>query len=961
LLYQRTVLLLTLLFLVGVVSVLWHLTRLSSNLVESATLQSAARYSEALAEFRTLYTSEVVARVQNYGIEVAHDYANREGAIPLPATLSLILGEQIGQKGSGILVRLYSPYPFPWRQQTGGLQDGFAAAAWSSLQQQPGQVFYRFEDFQGRRTLRYATADLMRTECVHCHNTHPDTPKKDWQTGDMRGVLEVLLPVDQLGAETRAQLHGTFALIAGMSLLGLSGLVLVIGRFRRISEDLEQQVQARTSDLEAINEQLQEESAEREQAESEQAVLVAMREQVWAMERSIDIENVLRAVHAGLEQLAIPFDHCGINIVVEPDEPSFVSYNIDVSGEELELGRKTLGIELLAKVWRQGQASYRRDVHREDAYDECAYMNQSYRQPVCSVLDVPFSHGTLALNSGEPDAFSAKDIRSLERIAEVLSEAFRRWDDLKIRQQHLAALTHEIAERKETERRLEESRLDLSFHNALLTSQQEATLDGILVVDGQGRWISYNQRFLDMWNIPPQLLTRGTSSDCLPDSAEQTVDLEGFVDRMRYLFDRPDEDGYDEIAMKDGRTLERYSTALRSLEGQYYDRVGYYRDITQHKQMEKAQIRTQRLRAVGELAAGVSHNLNNILTGVLAPAQLIQLKTGDPDLLREVGDIIASARRARDLVHRLHLSVRGVEEDSLQSVPVNQVVQEAVQAARPRWKDEAESRGLAIEVVTRLQDVPPIQGTASRLHDLLTNLLFNAVDALPEGGTITLETQPAEGEVQLTCRDTGIGMDEATSMHVFETFFTTKMDVGSGLGLSTGYNTVQQWGGQIEVESAPGAGTTFTVRLPVWTEPLVEAETQEGGAPGRGAPGQKGRLLVVEDDKGVQDVLDRFLSVDHEMEIVSNGEEALARFAPGRYDAVLVDLGLPGLAGDQVVQEMQRLDPLVSTVLITGWELESADPRLSVFDFHLQKPFGGLNEVEQVVARAVALHDTRCE
>jgi adenylate cyclase len=261
LLYQRTVLLLTLLFLVGVVSVLWHLTRLSSNLVESATLQSAARYSEALAEFRTLYTSEVVARVQNYGIEVAHDYANREGAIPLPATLSLILGEQIGQKGSGILVRLYSPYPFPWRQQTGGLQDGFAAAAWSSLQQQPGQVFYRFEDFQGRRTLRYATADLMRTECVHCHNTHPDTPKKDWQTGDMRGVLEVLLPVDQLGAETRAQLHGTFALIAGMSLLGLSGLVLVIGRFRRISEDLEQQVQARTSDLEAINEQLQEESA----------------------------------------------------------------------------------------------------------------------------------------------------------------------------------------------------------------------------------------------------------------------------------------------------------------------------------------------------------------------------------------------------------------------------------------------------------------------------------------------------------------------------------------------------------------------------------------------------------------------------------------------------------------------------------------------------------------------------
>lgn len=272
LLYQRTVLVLALFCFLGVVSILWHLTRLSSDLVESATLQNVTRYSEALVEFRALYTSEVVARVKDHGVEVTHDYTNKEGAIPLPATLSLILGEHIGQKGSGVQVRLYSPYPFPWRQQTGGgLQDGFAEMAWASLQQHPDQAFYGFESFKGRRVLRYATADLMSSECVQCHNSHPDTPKKDWQTGDMRGVLEIILPVDQIDAEISTELHGTFALIGGLSLLGLLGLSLlglVIGRFRRISEDLEQQVQERTTDLEVTNEQLREEVVERRQVEA---------------------------------------------------------------------------------------------------------------------------------------------------------------------------------------------------------------------------------------------------------------------------------------------------------------------------------------------------------------------------------------------------------------------------------------------------------------------------------------------------------------------------------------------------------------------------------------------------------------------------------------------------------------------------------------------------------------------
>lgn len=227
LLRQKTTVVLTALLAVGVATVLWHLSWTTSKLVEMTILQSAERYSEALTEIRTLYTSEVVARVRDHGIEVTHDYRAREGAIPLPATLSMMLGEHLGRESPGMQVKLYSPHPFPWRQPTGGLRDEFGVDAWAFFEQHSDRPFYRFETLLGRRILRYATADLMRAECINCPNTHPDTPKDDWRTGDVRGVLEIALPIDGIEAETRDELHSTFALIGAMSLLGLSGLALV--------------------------------------------------------------------------------------------------------------------------------------------------------------------------------------------------------------------------------------------------------------------------------------------------------------------------------------------------------------------------------------------------------------------------------------------------------------------------------------------------------------------------------------------------------------------------------------------------------------------------------------------------------------------------------------------------------------------------------------------------------------
>jgi signal transduction histidine kinase len=244
--YERTVLLLAIIFCAGGAATLWQLSRLSSKLVESGALQSTSIYSESITDLRTFYNSEVVERVRPHGVEVTHDYARKEGAIPIPATFTIEFGKRIGEKNSGMHIRLYSDYPFPFRKE-GGPKDVFEREALRQLRQFPDRPFYRFEDFQGRPSLRYATAVPMKAGCVDCHNTHPESPKIDWKVGDVRGVQEIIQTLDNAVAQTRSGLTDTFMLLSTMGFFGLGGLALVIGRMRNTSVELEQRIAERTS------------------------------------------------------------------------------------------------------------------------------------------------------------------------------------------------------------------------------------------------------------------------------------------------------------------------------------------------------------------------------------------------------------------------------------------------------------------------------------------------------------------------------------------------------------------------------------------------------------------------------------------------------------------------------------------------------------------------------------------
>lgn len=233
LLFDHTFLILLVGFILSTIAIILYVSYLQNNLLKSTAIESAALYSKALTEFRTLYTSEVVERVRKQGIEVTHDYKKNDLAIPLPATLTLELGSRIGLLQGGAESLLYSPYPFPWRRQTGGLRDQFRKDAWNHLLQDPHTPYYRFETYQGKLVFRYATADLMRQSCVSCHNSHPDSPKTDWKVGDLRGVLEIIYPLQSLTAEANTGLRELSLLLGAIAATALLGISLVLKRFYR--------------------------------------------------------------------------------------------------------------------------------------------------------------------------------------------------------------------------------------------------------------------------------------------------------------------------------------------------------------------------------------------------------------------------------------------------------------------------------------------------------------------------------------------------------------------------------------------------------------------------------------------------------------------------------------------------------------------------------------------------------
>lgn len=341
------------------------------------------------------------------------------------------------------------------------------------------------------------------------------------------------------------------------------------------------------------------------------------------------------------------------------------------------------------------------------------------------------------------------------------------------------------------------------------------------------------------------------------------------------------------------------------------------RDATPLRQLEMQLLQLEKMRALGQMAAGVAHDFNNFLAIIMGQAELALMDRSLPPRLRHSLEAIRRASvDGAQVVRRLASLARMRSEGQPEPVDVHKVCQEALESTRFSWEERAARLGITITPALDLQEVPPAACTEPELREVLVNLILNAVDAMPQGGNLTLACYQKEGLVCVAVKDTGTGIPPNVLEHLFEPFFTTKGPKGTGLGLAVSYSIVKRYGGDILVETEVGKGSTFTVRLPVAKAPTETATPQEK-AP---TPGRSLRLLVVEDDPFVANLLgDMLSSLGHRPQVIQDPAKALEAFTAQEWDGVITDLAMPALTGWDVASYTKKARPNIPVILLTGY------------------------------------------
>jgi signal transduction histidine kinase/ActR/RegA family two-component response regulator len=368
-------------------------------------------------------------------------------------------------------------------------------------------------------------------------------------------------------------------------------------------------------------------------------------------------------------------------------------------------------------------------------------------------------------------------------------------------------------------------------------------------------------------------------------------------------------------------------------------------------------VRDEKLKVMGNLAGGVAHDFNNILSAVLGRAQDLLVHADDPALAAGLRTIEKAARDGAVIVRRLQDFTRVRKEGGFVDVEVAGLIDDVIEFTRSRFEGAVLGSGAAI---AEERDVPPglfVKGHPAELREVLTNVVLNAVAAMPDGGTLTLSARAGGARVAITVQDTGVGMSEEVRENIFDPYFTTRGQEGMGLGMSIVYGIVARHQGTVRVESAVGEGTRVHIELPRGDE---VAPAPRAAAKSRSSFGKR-RVLVVEDEPGVRAVLrDILKGAGLDVAEAPGGREALAAQRARAADVVLTDLGMMPMNGWEVAQAVKALDATTSVILVTGWgaEIDAEAARRMNVDFLLRKPFD-LDHLVALVDEAIGLADGR--
>jgi PAS domain S-box-containing protein len=358
------------------------------------------------------------------------------------------------------------------------------------------------------------------------------------------------------------------------------------------------------------------------------------------------------------------------------------------------------------------------------------------------------------------------------------------------------------------------------------------------------------------------------------------------------------------------------------VDGEMTGVLGIAHDITEQKQERDRAARADKLRALGQLASGVAHDFNNSLAAILGRAQLILRRVKDEDLIRSLDIIVTAAEDAAATVRRIQTFARKSVAAELELLDVGGLLRDAIEITRTRWQNEARAEGSNLDVTLNAEDGLFTLGNASELREVFVNLIVNAVDAMPQGGSLTICGNRNGECLRLRFADTGTGMKAEVRERVFEPFYTTKGVHGTGLGLAVSYGIIERHQGLISVESKPGQGTTFYIDLPhaEQTGTVLEEKKPAGN-------GMSLSVLVVDDEEFVRETLAEMLEdLDHRVVTVEGGREALQQVSSGDFDLVFTDLAMPEMDGWETARAIHKSRPGLPVVLVTGYGATAQPP-----------------------------------
>ncbi|HSY19749.1 MAG TPA: ATP-binding protein [Candidatus Acidoferrales bacterium] len=408
-----------------------------------------------------------------------------------------------------------------------------------------------------------------------------------------------------------------------------------------------------------------------------------------------------------------------------------------------------------------------------------------------------------------------------------------------------------------------------------------------------------------------------------------------------------------------------------------YDRVrntdGLQKAYEELRQTQQAVVQQERLRALGQMASGVAHDVNNALSPVVAYADILLMKL--PDLPKESRGYLQTIKQAGQDIAKIVARMREfyrrrADSEPLVPVDINQIVQEVTELTRPRWRDISQREGIFIQVIHELEPrLPSLSGDPSEFREALINLVFNAVDALPKGGTITFVTRTlaasganggadAPARIQVEVKDNGIGMDETTRQHCLEPFYSTKtLNGGTGLGLAMVYGMVQRHEGNIEIDSAPGRGTCMRLTFPIAESALSAAVV----ATPRIESKHSLRILCIDDEELIRQLLADCLShYAHQVVTATNGQQGLDLFRAAAlenrpFEVVITDLGMPKMDGHELARAIKAGSPRTPVIMMTGWGAMMKEKGETVPDVDavVGKP-PQINELNNLILRVVS-------